>query len=128
VDIALSHYPLWAGLKKHIESHRLLNTGVYEFKTAVQKNYNSFKQGLHGNSCYTSELETNAIKTTWCQKIVLHGMNQVMANAFVGTRIDLAMKNLRQEKNEFPGLRGFRDIQNRATWSMSVALNNFKKW
>lgn len=77
LEIALSHYPLWASYRRYLRTNGPFLNGVHNFKTGIQHLYNKAKQGLDGNTFYTSAVETSDVKTTWEQKIVLHGLGQV---------------------------------------------------
>jgi len=77
LEVACSHYPLWAGYRRYIKSNGLFVNGVHNFKTGVQHLYNKTKQGLDGNTYFTCAVESADLKTTWEQKIVLHGLDQV---------------------------------------------------
>lgn len=75
--VAISNHPLWAAYQRYIRTYGLFKYGVHNFKAAVQYIYNKTKQGLDGNTFYTSTIESASIKCSWEQKLVLHGLDQV---------------------------------------------------
>jgi hypothetical protein len=113
LEEAKTNYKFLFAYHEMVKNGTSFDSGVKRYLSAIVQYYDILKGGLDGNSNYTAQLQSERFSLSWNQKIVLHSVNQILANAFVASRIFLAWRQLKQVGKQYTGLIKFRNLQNK---------------